>query len=40
MDSKNRWKPWAMSGPGLLVFVTMLLAPLALTAILSLKISR
>ena len=38
MDSKNRWKPWAMSGPGLLVFVTMLLAPLALTAILSLNV--
>lgn len=38
MDSRNRWKPWAMSGPGLLVFVTMLLAPLALTAILSLNV--
>ena len=38
MDSKNRWKPWALSGPGLLVFVTMLLAPLALTAILSLNV--
>lgn len=38
MDSKNRWKPWLMSGPGLLVFVTMLLAPLALTAILSLNV--
>jgi len=38
VDSKNRWKPWAMSGPGLLVFVTMLLAPLALTAILSLNV--
>lgn len=38
MDSKNRWKPWAMSGPGLLVFVAMLLAPLALTAILSLNV--
>ncbi len=38
MDSKSRWKPWAMSGPGLLVFVTMLLAPLALTAILSLNV--
>lgn len=38
MDSKNHWKPWAMSGPGLLVFVTMLLAPLALTAILSLNV--
>ena len=38
MDNNNRWKPWAMSGPGLLVFVTMLLAPLALTAILSLHV--
>jgi putative spermidine/putrescine transport system permease protein len=38
VDSRNRWKPWAMSGPGLLVFVTMLLAPLALTAILSLNV--
>lgn len=38
MDSKNRWKPWLMSGPGLLVFVAMLLAPLALTAILSLNV--
>ncbi len=38
MDSRNRWKPWGMSGPGLLVFVTMLLAPLALTAILSLNV--
>jgi len=38
VDSKNRWKPWALSGPGLLVFVTMLLAPLALTAILSLNV--
>ena len=38
MDSRNRWKPWAMSGPGLMVFVTMLLAPLTLTAILSLNV--
>lgn len=38
MDNNSRWKPWAMSGPGLLVFLTMLLAPLALTAILSLNV--
>ena len=35
MAERGAWKPWALSGPALLVFVTMLLAPLALTAILS-----
>lgn len=38
MDSSSRFKPWAMSGPGLLVFLTMLLAPLLLTALLSLRV--
>ena len=38
MDKPSRWKPWLMTGPGLLVFVTMLLAPLVLTAILSLHV--
>lgn len=32
------WAPWALSAPGLLVFVTMLLTPLVLTAILSLHV--
>ena len=38
MDKASRRKPWLMTGPGLLVFVTMLLAPLVLTAILSLHV--
>lgn len=35
MAERGTWKPWALSGPALLVFVTMLLAPLLLIAILS-----
>ena len=38
MAERGAWKPWALSGPALLVFVTMLLAPLALTAILSFNV--
>ena len=38
MADRAFWKPWSLSGPALLVFVTMLLAPLALTAILSLHV--
>ncbi len=38
MAERGAWKPWALSGPALLVFVTMLLAPLALIAILSLHV--
>ena len=30
MAERGTWKPWALSGPALLVFVTMLLAPLLL----------
>lgn len=38
MAERHTWKPWALSGPALLVFATMLLAPLLLTAILSLHV--
>lgn len=38
MAERRTWKPWALSGPALLVFATMLLAPLLLTAILSLHV--
>jgi len=38
MADRAFWKPWALSGPALLVFATMLLAPLLLTAILSLHV--
>jgi len=33
-----RWAPWALSAPGLAVFVTMLLTPLLLTALLSFRV--
>lgn len=32
------WAPWILSGPGMLVFATMLLVPLVLTALLSFQV--
>lgn len=36
-DGRACWAPWSLSAPGLVVFVTMLLVPLLLTALLSLQ---
>lgn len=37
-NRRNRWMPWALSAPALIVFIVMLLVPLILTSLLSFHI--